>query len=239
MNYREPYDYDEHLSTDEGYLHISGKLGIAKFRLVEKKHILQDVKSLKSSPHVIYLLFDANKKTLYVGKTRDVYRRFTTHRSDKKKTFSYAMFITSSTISSSDTLEQFEYNIITHVKDLFQNHVNWNMWKLDNVQTPKIFGTFSVAERGCFINIAYLLNKIPHLLECFELQPPKKSQNIVHTSSKKPICPYCNTTQTQKPIKKWSMGSNSVSHFQCSCGKTFNHFISPQGNEWTMPKSSR
>ena len=50
------------------------------------------------------------------------------------------------------------------------------------------------------------------------------------------ICPFCSKTNSQKPIKEWSYGINTlVKRFKCECKKPFNFF--DNGNKtWTIPK---
>jgi len=53
----------------------------------------------------------------------------------------------------------------------------------------------------------------------------------------KPTCPHCKSTKN-KPLKSWHYGlgkSVKVTHFECSCGKTF-RFYESKNSTWTIPK---
>ena len=67
-------------------------------------------------------------------------------------------------------------------------------------------------------------------------------------------CPHCGKLKKQKLIKSWTYGrmfksitkkgikfgaSIKCSRYQCECGKPFNHFSSPKGKSWTIPKMKK
>lgn len=52
-----------------------------------------------------------------------------------------------------------------------------------------------------------------------------------------PKCPFCNSTKNSC-LKTWKYGTYGavlVSLLKCSCGKTYNFYLSPKNN-WTIPK---
>lgn len=67
----------------------------------------------------------------------------------------------------------------------------------------------------------------------------------------KPKCPFCNSTQNQKPMKMWQYGkliqkrtkdgnkmgaSIQCSRFMCKCGMFFIFYETTKGKTWTNPK---
>jgi hypothetical protein len=71
----------------------------------------------------------------------------------------------------------------------------------------------------------------------------------------KAICPYCDITQKQVPVKTWSFGklienrtkegttwgaSINCSQYYCvKCGKSFISYLTTKGKYWTNPKSKK
>ena len=52
-------------------------------------------------------------------------------------------------------------------------------------------------------------------------------------------CPFCDRADKFKVIKEWSYSGRKVVRYQCKCDQKFNHFTSPTGKEWTVPKSKK
>ncbi|ABK76826.1 hypothetical protein CENSYa_0181 [Cenarchaeum symbiosum A] len=51
-------------------------------------------------------------------------------------------------------------------------------------------------------------------------------------------CPHCNSSSGHSLLKEWGYGSVKVSRYECTCGKTFQSYLSKGGSTWTIPKNT-